>query len=106
MGELVAIIGLPGVGKTTVFRFLAPFERPQGGTLEYIGTGIWQLSNERNTSTDPVVVFVRSRVRAVATNVSNLFCDGTSDLPRVTYSGGRGVSRQWRRLAPRVQIVD
>lgn len=43
-GEITAIIGPSGVGKTTLLRLLALFQPPDAGRIYYNGTDVWTVS--------------------------------------------------------------
>lgn len=46
-GEILAVVGPSGTGKTTLFRLLALFERPDRGTVEIDGEDVWAMPDER-----------------------------------------------------------
>ncbi|KAB1187343.1 MULTISPECIES: phosphate ABC transporter ATP-binding protein [Haloferax] len=46
-GEILAVVGPSGTGKTTLFRLLAMFEPPDGGTVEVDGEDVWEMSDDQ-----------------------------------------------------------
>lgn len=46
-GEILAVIGPSGVGKTTLLRFLALFAEPDAGTIAFNGTNVWEVNEDQ-----------------------------------------------------------
>ena len=46
-GEMVAIVGESGTGKSTLLHLLGALDRPTGGTVRYDGDDIFRLDDER-----------------------------------------------------------
>jgi tungstate transport system ATP-binding protein len=83
-GDVVAVIGPSGVGKTTLLRLLALFEPPTAGTVAVDGTEAWGVDEDERLA-------LRRRVGVVFQDAS-LF-DG-SVARNVEY--GLRVRRSWR----------
>ena len=49
-GEVLAIVGPSGTGKTTLLRLLAMFREPDSGTVEWEGADVWGLSEGERLS--------------------------------------------------------
>lgn len=49
-GEVLAIVGPSGTGKTTLLRLLALFQPPAEGTISLDGTDVWTLSDDDRLS--------------------------------------------------------
>lgn len=58
-GEVLAVVGPSGTGKTTLLRTLALFDQPDGGTVTAGGRNVWELSPAER-------VAVRRRIGYVA----------------------------------------
>ncbi|AFK19673.1 phosphate ABC transporter ATP-binding protein [Haloferax mediterranei ATCC 33500] len=82
-GEILAVVGPSGTGKTTLFRLLAMFERPTDGTVEVDGDDVWELPEERRLA-------VRRRV-GMAFQSRSLF--SSTVVENVSY--GLRVRRAW-----------
>ncbi|CQH59733.1 ABC-type transport system ATP-binding protein (probable substrate tungstate) [Halobacterium hubeiense] len=83
-GEVVAVIGPSGVGKTTLLRLLGLFTPPDEGTVAVGGTDAWSLASDERLA-------LRRRVGVVFQEAS-LF--DTSVARNVEY--GLRVRRSWR----------
>jgi len=82
-GEILAVVGPSGTGKTTLFRLLAMFERPDEGAVEVDGDDVWDLPEARRLA-------VRRRV-GMAFQTRSLF--STTVEENVSY--GLRVRRPW-----------
>jgi tungstate transport system ATP-binding protein len=45
-GEVVALVGPSGTGKTTLLRLIALFERPDAGSVSWDGEDVWAMADE------------------------------------------------------------
>ncbi|ELZ81913.1 phosphate ABC transporter ATP-binding protein [Haloferax elongans ATCC BAA-1513] len=83
-GEILAVVGPSGTGKTTLFRLLAMFDRPDSGVIEFDGDDVWSMSDARRLE-------VRRRIGMGFQNRS-LFSASVAD--NVAY--GLRVRRSWK----------
>ena len=82
-GEVLAVIGPSGTGKTTLLRLLALFTPPDAGTVSVDGTDVWTLSTDERLA-------IRRRMGMVFQDRS-LF--STTAARNVAY--GLSVRRSW-----------
>lgn len=90
-GEVLALVGPNGGGKTTLLRVLAGLERPARGAIELDGVDITKLPAESRVARDLVVVFGGTAVFGDLSVTQNLLV------------GGELIFKDRRVLADRVQ---
>ncbi|WP_416840165.1 phosphate ABC transporter ATP-binding protein [Haloferax sp. DFSO52] len=83
-GEILAVVGPSGTGKTTLFRLLALFERPNAGTVEFGGEDVWAMPDEQRLA-------ARRRI-GMGFQTRSLFSSSVAD--NVSY--GLRVRQSWR----------
>ncbi|KAB1197992.1 MULTISPECIES: phosphate ABC transporter ATP-binding protein [Haloferax] len=83
-GEILAVVGPSGTGKTTLFRLLALFEQPDSGTVEVGGEDVWAMPDEQRLA-------VRRRI-GMGFQTRSLFSTTVAD--NVAY--GLRVRQSWR----------
>ncbi|KAB1193109.1 ATP-binding cassette domain-containing protein [Haloferax sp. MBLA0076] len=93
-GEILAIVGPSGTGKTTLLRLLAMFEPPDKGTVEVDGEDVWSLSDDQRLA-------LRRRI-GMGFQTRSLFSAAVSD--NVAY--GLRVRQSWgARLRSAIENV-
>jgi phosphonate transport system ATP-binding protein len=95
-GEVVAVVGPSGAGKTTLFRCLTQLVRADAGTLELFGTDLQQAQGKslRETRRDLGLVFQSYNLVRRLTAMQNVLVGRLADAPT------------WRVLLRRFPAAD
>jgi phosphonate transport system ATP-binding protein len=95
-GEVVAVVGPSGAGKTTLFRCLTQLVRADGGTLELFGTDLQQAQGRalREARRDLGLVFQSYNLVRRLTALQNVLVGRLADVPA------------WRVLLRRFPAAD
>lgn len=88
-GELVAVIGGSGTGKSVLLREIIGLQRPTAGTVELLGTDVWNAS--------------QSELAAVRRRFGMMFQDGAL-FSSLTVAGNVAVPLQESGLVPEYMI--
>jgi ABC-type branched-subunit amino acid transport system ATPase component len=102
-GEVLAVVGPNGGGKTTLLRLIAGLERPDGGSIQFDGQNITTVPTEQRVRLGIAVVFGGAAVFGDLSVEANLRAGGDLLLPDASRLADRikDVFEVFPRLAER-----